>query len=121
MKLIEQAKKDGLVPLQVFVPIMDAISKGSGLQTVFMRLDWASLTTEKAKVVKETNNPQENSHLTSTDQLKGPQNRQQEKTPTSPPSAATGIANLTDLLAKKQPANQLKKLLRQMILIRQRN
>lgn len=101
MKLIEQAKKDGLVPLQVFVPIMDAISKGSGLQTVFMRLDWASLTTEKAKVVKETNNPQENSHLTSTDQLKGPQNRQQEKTPTSPPSAATGIANLTDLLAKK--------------------
>lgn len=44
-----------------------------------MRLDWASLTTEKAKVVKETNNPQENSHLTSTDQLKGPQNRQQEK------------------------------------------
>ncbi|MGT2728628.1 NEAT domain-containing protein [Streptococcus phocae subsp. salmonis] len=46
--LINQAKKDGLVPLQVFVPIMDAISKGKGSQTVFMKLDLQSLTSDKA-------------------------------------------------------------------------
>ncbi|MDR2106711.1 MAG: NEAT domain-containing protein [Coriobacteriales bacterium] len=31
------------VPLQVFVPIMDAISPGSGTQDVLMRLDWTAL------------------------------------------------------------------------------
>ncbi|MDR1293321.1 MAG: NEAT domain-containing protein [Clostridiales Family XIII bacterium] len=34
---------DNYVPLQVFVPIMEAISTGSGTQDVLMRLDWSSL------------------------------------------------------------------------------
>ena len=41
--MIAEAKKDGYVPLQVFVPIMDSISKGSGTQPVFLHLDWSTL------------------------------------------------------------------------------
>lgn len=47
-ELIPEALKDGYVPLQVFVPVMDAISAGSGTQPVFLKLDWATIrnTTE---------------------------------------------------------------------------
>lgn len=41
--MISEALKDGYVPLQVFVPIMDAISSGTGTQPVFLKLDWSSL------------------------------------------------------------------------------
>ena len=41
--MISEAKKDGYVPLQVFVPIMDSISKGTGTQPVYLKLDWSSL------------------------------------------------------------------------------
>lgn len=37
--LISEALEDGYVPLQVFVPIMEAISTGSGTQPVFLKLD----------------------------------------------------------------------------------
>ncbi|MDR2486838.1 MAG: NEAT domain-containing protein [Clostridiales Family XIII bacterium] len=37
------ADADGYVPLRVFVPIMEAISTGSGAQDVLMRLDWNTL------------------------------------------------------------------------------
>ena len=37
------ADGSGYVPLQVFVPIMDAISSGTGTQPVFLKLDWRSL------------------------------------------------------------------------------
>lgn len=42
-ELIPEALEDGYVPLQVFVPIMDAISAGTGTQPVFLKLDWTSL------------------------------------------------------------------------------
>ena len=42
-ELIPEALDDGYVPLQVFVPIMDAISSGTGTQPVFLKLDWSSL------------------------------------------------------------------------------
>ena len=42
-ELIPEALEDGYVPLQVFVPIMDAISAGTGTQPVFLKLDWSSL------------------------------------------------------------------------------
>lgn len=47
-ELIPEALKDGYVPLQVLVPVMEAISKGAGTQPVFLKLDWTSLesTTE---------------------------------------------------------------------------
>lgn len=41
--MIPEALKDGYVPLQVFVPIMDSISKGSGTQPVFLKLDWSTI------------------------------------------------------------------------------
>jgi hypothetical protein len=44
--LVNRANYEGnFVPLQVFVPIMEAISSGSGTQDVLMRLDWPSLKT----------------------------------------------------------------------------
>lgn len=47
-ELIPEALKDGFVPLQVFVPIMDSITLGTGTQPVFLKLDWSTLksTTE---------------------------------------------------------------------------
>lgn len=51
--IIAEAKKDGYVPLQVFVPVMDAISAGSGTQNVYLKLDLENITLDK-KSVKET-------------------------------------------------------------------
>ena len=42
-ELIPEALENGYVPLQVFVPVMEAISEGTGEQNVFMKLDWTSL------------------------------------------------------------------------------
>ncbi|KIS15148.1 LPXTG cell wall anchor domain-containing protein [Streptococcus equi] len=47
--LIETAKKDGLVPIQVFVPVMERISKGKGTQQLYLKLDWDSLRKESKK------------------------------------------------------------------------
>ena len=51
--MIAEAKKDGYVPLQVFVPVMDAISAGSGTQNIYLKLDLENITLDK-KSVKET-------------------------------------------------------------------
>ena len=42
-ELIPEALEDGFVPLQVFVPIMDAISAGSGKQDVYLKLNWNTI------------------------------------------------------------------------------
>ena len=41
--LISEAKSDGIVPLQVFVPVMESISSGTGTQSVYLILDWSTL------------------------------------------------------------------------------
>ncbi|MCR5141167.1 MAG: NEAT domain-containing protein [Ruminococcus sp.] len=41
-KLVDKASAD-FVPLQVFVPIMEAIAEGTGTQDVLMSIDWSSL------------------------------------------------------------------------------
>ena len=41
--MIPEAKNDGYVPLQVFVPIMDSITPGTGYQDVYLKLDLASI------------------------------------------------------------------------------
>lgn len=51
--MIEEAKEDGYVPLRVFVPVMDAISAGSGIQNVYLKLDLENITQDQNKV-KET-------------------------------------------------------------------
>ncbi|MBU5477749.1 NEAT domain-containing protein [Eubacterium sp. MSJ-13] len=45
--MIKEAKKNGYVPLQVFVPVMDAISKGSGTQPAYIKLDLNSIVAGK--------------------------------------------------------------------------
>ncbi len=50
--MIEKAKKNGYVPLQVFVPLMDSISKGSGTQPVYLKLDLSSITADKSNVTE---------------------------------------------------------------------
>ena len=45
--MIEEAKEDGYVPLRVFVPVMDAISAGSGTQNVYLKLDLKNITQDK--------------------------------------------------------------------------
>lgn len=42
-EMISEAREDSYVPLQVFVPIMENISAGTGTQSVFLHLDWNSL------------------------------------------------------------------------------
>lgn len=63
-ELIPEALDDGYVPLQVFVPIMDAISSGTGTQPVFLKLDWSSLkatTSDDEAFNKDDNNSGSNS------------------------------------------------------------
>ena len=42
-ELIPEAKADGWVPLQVYVPIMAAISEPTGTQNVYLKLDWSTI------------------------------------------------------------------------------
>lgn len=48
--LIPEALEDGYVPLQVFVPVMDKISSGTGTQSVYLKLDYSTLKKEMAVV-----------------------------------------------------------------------
>ena len=41
--LIAEAKADGFVPLQVFVPVMEAIAAGTGTQEMYLKLDTRSV------------------------------------------------------------------------------
>ncbi|WP_367271611.1 NEAT domain-containing protein [uncultured Eubacterium sp.] len=41
--LIPEALDDGYVPLQVFVPVMEAIAADTGTQPVYLSLDWSTL------------------------------------------------------------------------------
>lgn len=56
--LIPEAVDDGYVPLQVYIPIMEAISAGTGTQPVFLFLDWDTLksTTEDDENFKDKQN-----------------------------------------------------------------
>ena len=38
--MIKTAADDGYVPLQVFVPVMDAIAPDTGTQSVYLKLDF---------------------------------------------------------------------------------
>lgn len=55
--LIKEALSDGYVPLQVSVPIMDAISPGSGKQAVYLKLDLSSIKAVKNDSVFKEKNP----------------------------------------------------------------
>ena len=48
--VISEAKKDGYVPLQMSVPVMEAIAKGMGKQFVYLKLDTASITADAGEL-----------------------------------------------------------------------
>ncbi len=52
LKLVDKAAGD-YVPLQVFVPIMEAISDGTGTQDVLMKLDWSLLKLDDGEIKPE--------------------------------------------------------------------
>ncbi len=56
--VIKEAAKDGLIPLQVFVPAMEDISPGTGTQQVYLKLDLGSAqkvsSEEKAAAGRKT-------------------------------------------------------------------
>ena len=56
IKYVPQARSDadGYVPLQVFVPVMEALSAGSGTQDVLAKVDKASLKKKEAAAVDAT-------------------------------------------------------------------
>ncbi|WP_294409541.1 NEAT domain-containing protein [uncultured Ruminococcus sp.] len=57
-KLVDKAGEK-FVPLQVFVPIMEAISDGTGTQDVLMQIDWSTLTKTDKDI--EIEDPEEQS------------------------------------------------------------
>ncbi len=52
IKLVEKASGE-FVPLQVFVPIMEAITPSTGVQPVLMKLDWTTLKNDDGSVKPE--------------------------------------------------------------------
>lgn len=62
-ELIPEALENGYVPLQVFVPIMESISAGTGTQPVFLKLDWSTLKSTTADDPDFTDNNNNNSSL----------------------------------------------------------
>ena len=42
-EMIPEALEDGMIPLQVTVPIMNSIAEGLGVQQVYLKLDWNSI------------------------------------------------------------------------------
>lgn len=60
--LIQETLKDGYVPLQVVVPLMESISAGTGTQQVYVKLDWSTLkkTTEDDQGFTEDENHNNN-------------------------------------------------------------
>ena len=64
--MISEVKEDGWVPLQVFVPIMDSISKGSGTQKVWLKLDFSTLASATKNSFKDTSSNSSNKSSVST-------------------------------------------------------
>ena len=52
--VISQAFADGKMPLQIYIPMMDAISEGLGTQNVFLSIDWDSV--KEIPVTSDKNN-----------------------------------------------------------------
>lgn len=69
IKLVEKASGE-YVPLQVFVPIMEAIADGTGTQNVLMKIDWSTLIRTDSDIQLEPQEEQ-SSEFNYTDSLTG--------------------------------------------------
>lgn len=52
--VIKRGRKDGYLPLQVFVPIMESIAQGTGTQQLYLKMDLNSVTAAKEDSPKFT-------------------------------------------------------------------
>ncbi len=109
--LIQEAINDGFVPLQVFVPIMEGISKGTGTQPVFLKIDWQTLTkTDKNdKKFKSTTNKKKNESTTNNTESRSSILDMQSSLPQINNSDNTGIDTennvATDFAQNEQTTN----------------
>ena len=68
-ELIPEALADGIVPLQVFVPVMESITAGTGNQNVYLKLELGSIkkTTAEDDLFRETEEAPKNPASSGTD------------------------------------------------------
>ena len=86
--MISEVKEEGWVPLEVFVPIMDSISKGSGTQKVWLKLDFSTLASATKNSFKDNN---QSSDKSSTGSSKTSTNTSGTGTSSANPSSKTTI------------------------------
>ena len=57
-EMIQEARKDGYVPLQVYVPVMESIAAGTGTQPAYLSLNWDTLkaVTDDDDIFKDDGN-----------------------------------------------------------------
>lgn len=97
-ELIPEAWEDGIVPLQVFVPVMESITAGTGNQNVYLKLDLDSLekTTAEDECFKDTEEAPENPAASKTPSpspgagINTPSPSQDDETKTPSPSPGAG-------------------------------
>ena len=61
--LIEECLDDGFAPIELYIPIMEAISAGAGEQKAYLMLDWTTLEvadSENPVIPEEPSNPEDN-------------------------------------------------------------
>ncbi len=56
-ELIPEALENGLVPMRIFVPVMEHIMPGNGEQSVFLKLDWKTIERSSSE---QSQNPGDN-------------------------------------------------------------
>lgn len=61
-EMIQEARKDGYVPLQVYVPVMESIAAGTGTQPAYLSLNWDTLkaVTDDDDIFKDDGNDNNN-------------------------------------------------------------
>ncbi|HCT90414.1 MAG TPA: hypothetical protein DF613_03375, partial [Lachnospiraceae bacterium] len=94
-ELIPEAWEDGIVPLQVFVPVMESITAGTGNQNVYLKLELNSLekTTVEDERFKETEEAPKNPAASSGTDTPNPSPGAGTDTPNPSPGTGTDTPN----------------------------
>lgn len=96
-ELIPEAMEDGIVPLQVFVPVMESITAGTGNQNVYLKLDLDSMekTTAEDERFLETEEAPKNPAAYSGTNTPSPSPDAGTNTPSPTPDAGTNTPSPT--------------------------
>lgn len=110
-EVIPEALTDGIVPLQVFVPIMEAIQEGSGTQNVMLTLDWTTMkkTTAQDPVFTEGDKAVENPAVTGTPDEKVTPVPTKAPTATTAPTKAPAATKVPTVKPTAVPTKALPK------------